>query len=121
MRIGRPKAYELIKKRPLEPTGLDARYWWCRALPLTVTFGSTARLAASRPKGIEKDDQSSKTQFPIVVSLSKTYSAEETCKVAHISRNLMYRLARDADNPFPLHYCRCKIRDGFVIRAELVE
>lgn len=65
--------------------------------------------------------KSSKTQFPIVVSLSETYSAEETCKVAHISHDLMYRLARDADNPFPLHYCRCKIRDGFVICAELVD
>lgn len=65
--------------------------------------------------------KSSKTHYSITVTLGETYSAEEACKIAHISRDLMYRLAKDADDPFPLRYYDCKVRDGFVIRGELIE
>jgi hypothetical protein len=65
--------------------------------------------------------KSSKINYNITVSLGETYSAEEACRVAHISRDLMYRLARDEDDPFPLRYYDCKVRDGFVLRGELIE
>ncbi len=65
--------------------------------------------------------KSSKTHYSITVTLGETYTAEEACRVAHISRDLMYRLAKDEDDPFPLRYYNCKVRDGLVIRDELLE
>ncbi len=65
--------------------------------------------------------KSSKIHYHITIALCDTYSAEEACRVAHMSRDLMYKLARDPEDPFPLRYYDCKVRDGFVIRGELME
>ena len=37
-----------------------------------------------------------------------------------ISRDAMYRLAKDPDDPFPIRYIGGKTRDGIVLHDELV-
>ncbi len=37
-----------------------------------------------------------------------------------ISRDAMYRLAKDPDDPFPIRYIDSKTRDGIVLHDELV-
>ena len=41
-------------------------------------------------------------------------------ELERISRDAMYRLAKDPDDPFPIRYIGGKTRDGIVLHDELV-
>ena len=62
----------------------------------------------------------SRSQVRIIASTNVIFVADETCEMLCISRDVMYRLARDPDDPFPIRYIGGKTRDGIVLHDELV-
>ena len=53
-------------------------------------------------------------------STNAIFGADEACAMLRISRDAMYRLAKDPDDPFPIRYIGGKTRDGIVLHDELV-
>lgn len=81
-----------------------------------------AREGASRREELEDDhDQStSRSQVRLIASTNAIFGADEACAMLRISRDAMYRLAKDPDDPFPIRYIGGKTRDGIVLHDELV-
>ena len=51
----------------------------------------------------------------LIASTNAIFGADEACAMLRISRDAMYRLAKDPDDPFPIRYI-----DGIVLHDELV-
>lgn len=62
----------------------------------------------------------SRGQVRLIASTNAIFGADEACAMLHISRDAMYRLAKDPDDPFPIRYIGGKTRDGIVLHDELV-
>ena len=62
----------------------------------------------------------SRSQVRLIVSTNAIFGADEACAMLRISRDAMYRLAKDPDDPFPIRYIGGKTRDGIVLHDELV-
>lgn len=62
----------------------------------------------------------SRSQVRLIASTNAIFSADEACEMLRISRDAMYRLAKDPDDPFPIRYIGGKTRDGIVLHDELV-
>lgn len=54
----------------------------------------------------------SRSQVRLIASTNAIFSADEACEMLRISRDAMYRLAKDPDDPFPIRYIGSKTRDG---------
>lgn len=59
-----------------------------------------------------RDEKSSRTtmtkstnrsQVRLIASTNAIFGADEACAMLRISRDAMYRLAKDPDDPFPIH------------------
>ena len=59
----------------------------------------------------------SRSQVRLIASTNAIFGADEACAMLRISRDAMYRLAKD---PFPIRYIGGKTRDGIVLHDELV-
>lgn len=46
----------------------------------------------------------SRSQVRLIASTNAIFGADEACAMLHISRDAMYRLAKDPDDPFPIRY-----------------
>ena len=57
----------------------------------------------------------SRSQVRLIASTNAIFGAEEACAMLRISRDAMYRLAKDPDDPFPIRYIGGKTRDGIVL------
>ena len=57
----------------------------------------------------------SRSQVRLIESTNAIFGAEEACAMLRISRDAMYRLAKDPDDPFPIRYIGGKTRDGIVL------
>ena len=62
----------------------------------------------------------SRSQVRLIASTNTIFGADEACAMLRISRDAMYRLAKDPDDPFPIRYIGGKTRDGIVLHDELV-
>ena len=62
----------------------------------------------------------SRSQVRLIASTNAIFGADEACAMLRISRDAMYRLAKDPDDPFPIRYIGGKTRDGIVLHDELV-
>ena len=62
----------------------------------------------------------SRSQVRLIASTNAIFGADEACAMLRISRDAMYRLAKDRDDPFPIRYIGGKTRDGIVLHDELV-
>lgn len=62
----------------------------------------------------------SRSQVRLITSTNTIFGADEACAMLRISRDAMYRLAKDPDDPFPIRYIAGKTRDGIVLHDELV-
>ena len=62
----------------------------------------------------------SRSQVRLIASTNAIFGADEACAMLRISRDAMYRLAKDPDDPFPIRYIDGKTRDGIVLHDELV-
>ena len=62
----------------------------------------------------------SRSQMRLIASTNAIFGADEACAMLRISRDAMYRLAKDPDDPFPIRYIGGKTRDGIVLHDELV-
>lgn len=60
----------------------------------------------------------SRSQVRLIASTSAIFGADEACAMLCISRDAMYRLAKDPDDPFPIRYIGGKTRDGIVLHGE---
>ena len=80
-----------------------------------------AREGASRRKELE-DDPGRKAGLIGCLRFKHVANdgADEACAMLRISRDAMYRLAKDPDDPFPIRYIGGKTRDGIVLHDELV-
>lgn len=56
----------------------------------------------------------SRSQVRLIASTNAIFGADEACAMLRISRDAMYRLAKDPDDPFPIRYIGGKTRDGIV-------
>ena len=56
----------------------------------------------------------SRSQVRPIASTNAIFGADEACAMLRISRDAMYRLAKDPDDPFPIRYIGGKTRDGIV-------
>ena len=56
----------------------------------------------------------SRSQVRLIASTNAIFGADEACAMLRISRDAMYRLAKDRDDPFPIRYIGGKTRDGIV-------
>ena len=54
----------------------------------------------------------SRSQVRLIASTNAIFGADEACAMLRISRDAMYRLAKDPDDPFPIRYIGGKTRDG---------
>ena len=57
----------------------------------------------------------SRSQVRLIASTNAIFGADEACAMLRISRDAMYRLAKDPDDPFPIRYIGGKTRDGIVL------
>ena len=57
----------------------------------------------------------SRSQVRLIASTNAIFGADEACAMLRISRDAMYRLAKDPDGPFPIRYIGGKTRDGIVL------
>lgn len=62
----------------------------------------------------------SRSQVRLIASTNAIFGADEACAMLRISRDAMYRLVKDPDDPFPIRYIGGKTRDGIVLHDELV-
>ena len=46
----------------------------------------------------------SRSQVRLIASTNAIFGADEACAMLRISRDAMYRLAKDPDDPFPIRY-----------------
>ena len=46
----------------------------------------------------------SRSQVRLIASTNAIFGADEACAMLRISRDAMYRLAKDPDNPFPIQF-----------------
>ena len=46
----------------------------------------------------------SRSQVRLIASTNAIFGADEACAMLHISRDAMYRLAKDPDGPFPIRW-----------------
>ena len=60
----------------------------------------------------------SRSQVRLIASTNAIFGADEACAMLRISRDAMYRLAKDPDDPFPIRYIGGKTRDGIVLHDE---
>ena len=58
----------------------------------------------------------SRSQVRLIASTNAIFGADEACAMLRI----MYRLAKDPDDPFPIRYIGGKTRDGIVLHDELI-
>lgn len=81
-----------------------------------------AREGAARRKELEDDhdQEHCRSQVRLIASTNAIFGADEACAMLRISRDAMYRLAKDPDDPFPIRYIGGKTRDGIVLHDELV-
>lgn len=56
----------------------------------------------------------------LIASTNAILGADEACAMLCISRDATYRLAKDPDDLFPIHYIDSKTCDGIVLHDELV-
>ena len=56
----------------------------------------------------------------LIVSTNAIFGADKACAMLRTSRDAIYRLAKDPDDPFPIRYIGGKTRDGIVLHDELV-
>ena len=54
----------------------------------------------------------SRSQVRPIASTNAIFGADEACAMLRISRDAMYRLAKDPDDPFPIRYIVGKTCDG---------
>ena len=95
MRASRNKAYDLIWSGEIDSYRLGRK--------LLVSRASVDAYIESRS-----------------ASTNAIFGADEACAMLRISRDAMYRLAKDPDDPFPIRYIGGKTRDGIVLHDELV-
>lgn len=62
----------------------------------------------------------SRSQVRLIASTNAISGADEARAMLRISRDAMYRLAKDPDDPFSIRYIGSKTRDGIVLHDELV-
>ena len=62
----------------------------------------------------------SRSRVRLIASTNTIFGADEACVMLRISRDAMYRLAKDPDDPFPIRYIGGKARDGIALHDELV-
>ena len=48
----------------------------------------------------------SRSQVRLIASTNAIFGADEACAMLRISRDAMYRLAKDPDSPFPIQFSR---------------
>lgn len=48
----------------------------------------------------------SRSQARLIASTNAIFGADEACAMLRISRDAMYRLAKDPDDPFPIKFSR---------------
>ena len=46
----------------------------------------------------------SRSQVRLIASTNAIFGADEACAMLRISRDAMYRLAKDPDDPFPIRF-----------------
>lgn len=62
----------------------------------------------------------SRSQVGLIASTNEIFGTDEACAMLRISRDSMYRLAKDPNDPFPIRRIGGKTRDGIVLHDELV-
>ena len=48
----------------------------------------------------------SRSQVRLIASTNAIFGADEACAIPRISRDAMYRLAEDPNDPFPIQFSR---------------
>lgn len=64
--------------------------------------------------------QVGRSQVGLIASTNEIFGIDEACAMLRISRDSMYRLAKDPNDPFPIRRIGGKTRDGIVLHDELV-
>ena len=60
----------------------------------------------------------SRSQVRLITSTNAIFRADEACTILRISRNAMYRLTKDPNDPFLIRYIGGKTRDGIVLNDD---
>ena len=138
MRASRNKAYDLIWSGEVDSYRLGRKLLVSRAsVDAYIESRSGRRWRRRPPRGPPaagharepRDERSSRatmaksisrSQVRLIASTNSIFGADEACAMLRISRDAMYRLAKDPDDPFLIRYIGGKTRDGIVLHDELV-
>lgn len=60
----------------------------------------------------------SRSQVRLITSTNVIFGTDEACAILRISRDAIYRLTKDPDDPFLIRYIGGKTRDGIVLHDD---